>query len=146
MKTTQISVEVRGLCNQTPSLPSTQTGRVKVTFWRATPVWLSIRPFMVAPVFSVTLVAASNTPCTFALDPISTAPATTQTILRGRAPPVRIIFTPGAAVRVPATWKIQAREGQGQPVLMISELKCVLSRLLPEMVILVDRSTPEVHL
>lgn len=89
-----------------------QTGRVTVAFWRATPVWLRIRPFIVAPVLSVTAVAPSNTPSRCAPDPISTAPETTQKMLRARAPPERMTLTLDDVVNVPAIWKMNAVETQ----------------------------------
>jgi hypothetical protein len=47
-------------------------------------------------------------PSKTALAPMATVPATTQMMLEERAPPVRVICTLGAWVRVPEIWKIQA--------------------------------------
>lgn len=125
----------------------TQAGRVTVAFWRATPVWLRIRPFIVAPVLSVTAVAPSNTPSICAPDPISTAPETTQTMLRAIAPPERMTLTLEDVVNVPAIWNMNAVEMQNQLVFTTNkEQGYTLSRLLPETVMLLDKVTPDVHL
>jgi hypothetical protein len=102
-----------------------------------------------------TLVCARMLPSKTALAPTETVPATAQMMFDERAPPVRVMCTLGAWVRVPEIWKIQA----GAAELINEEVQdktengrgwdgymYVLSAGPPAMVMAVEMLTAVVHL
>jgi len=62
------------------------------------------------------------TPSKWEPTPSVTAPDTTQTMFDASAPPRRVVFTPVAKTKVPATWKIQVSVGPPDKVIPLAAL------------------------